>query len=129
LRELRRRRGEGFGYAVLDCARIQDGNEHTWTANIVMHVHTMLALIGNLSILAGISIMVMHTAHLPSMIVAMVMVAMMNMAMRGVRVCVDNEAGKCADRRGQGFADPGPDCEDKRNQPDQISTASACSLQ
>src|SRR5215510_13478122 len=100
LRWLRRQRGEGFRYAVLDCARIQDGDDHTGTANIVMDVHTMLALIGSLIVRSAVAVILMLTANLPAMIVAMVMVAMMSMAMLGVRVCVDNEAGECTARRG-----------------------------
>src|SRR5262245_56962922 len=124
LRGLRRWRGEGFGCAVLDCGRIQDGNEDTGTANIVMHVHTMLAVIGGLIVCSAVL-----TANLPPMIVAMVMVAMVNMAMFGMRVRVDNEAGKRPDRSDHSLADPRRDCEDKRKKPDQVSTASACSLQ
>ena len=129
MRGLRRWRGEGFGCAVLDCGRIQDGNEHTGTANIVMHVHTMLAVIGSLIVCSAAAVMLMLTANLPPMIVAMVMVAMVNMAMFGMHVRVDNGAGKRADRSDHSLADPRRDCENKRKKPDQVSTASACSLQ
>jgi hypothetical protein len=62
------------------------------------------------------------------MTVAMVMVAVMNMAMFGVRVSMDNEASERTNRSGRGLADPRRDCEHERNQPDQVSTALACSL-
>jgi len=93
-----------------------------------MYVHTMLALIGSLIVRSAVAVMLVLIANLSAVIVAMVMVAIMNMAMFGVRVRVDNEPGECTNRRGHGLADPWRDCEDKRKQPDQVSTASACSL-
>jgi len=80
----------------------------------------MLAVIGSLPVRGCVAVMLM--------IVAMVMMAVMNMAMLGVRVSVDNEASAGTDRSGLGPADPRRDCEHERNQPDQVSTASACSL-
>ena len=100
MRRQRGQRREGFGYAVLDCTRIQDGNDHTGTASIVMHVHMRLAVIGSRPIRSGIAFVLMHTAGLPSMIVAVLMVAIMNMARLGVRVGVNDEASECADRSG-----------------------------
>ena len=86
-------------------------------------------MIRSLIVRSAVAVMFMLIANLPGMIVAIVMVSMMNMAMFGVRVRVDNEASEYADRSGQGLADPWRDCEDKRKQPNQVGTASACSLQ
>jgi len=80
----------------------------------------MLAVIGSLPVRGCVAVMLM--------IVAMVMVAVVSMAMLGVRVSMDNEAGERTDRSAHGLADPRRDCEHERNQPDQVRTASACSL-
>jgi len=80
----------------------------------------MLAVIGSLPVRGCVAVMLM--------IVAMVMMAVMNMAMLVVRVSVDNEASEGTDRSGHGPADPRRDCEHERNQPHQVRTASACSL-
>ena len=94
-----------------------------------MHVHTMFAVIGCLCIVGGIAVMLMPTTGLPAMIVAVVMVAIMNMARPGMGVSVNNEASERADWSSQCLADPRRDCEDKRHQPHQVGIASGCSLQ
>ena len=100
MRGQRGQRREAFGYAVLDCARIQDGNDHTGTASIVMHVHMRLAVIGSRPVPGGIAFVLVYTAGLPSMIVAVMMVAVMNMARLSMRVGVNDEASERADRSG-----------------------------
>jgi hypothetical protein len=129
LRSLHGGRAERFGSTVLDCARIQDGNNQTGTANIVMHVHSMLAVIGCLGIFGGITVIMMLTADMPAMIVAVVMVAKVNMARLAMRVGVNDETRERADWSGQSLADSRRDCEDKRHQPHQVGIASDCSLQ
>jgi hypothetical protein len=63
-----------------------------------MHVHMRLAVIGSRPVRSGIAFVLMHTAGLPSMIMAVMMVAVMNMARLGMRVRVNDEAGERAHR-------------------------------
>ena len=65
-----------------------------------MHVHSMLAVIGCLPVVGGVAVRLMLTAGVPAMIVAVVMVAIMNMARIGMRVRVGDEANEGADRSG-----------------------------
>jgi hypothetical protein len=65
-----------------------------------MHVHMRLAVIGTRPVRGGIAFVLMHAAGLPSMIVAVMMVAVMNMARLGMRVGVHYEASERADRNG-----------------------------
>jgi hypothetical protein len=94
-----------------------------------MHVRSMLTVIGRLAVLADIAVMLMHTTSLTSMVVAVVMVAIMNMARLVMRVGVNDETSERADWSDQSPADPRRHSEDKRHQPHQVGIASGGSLQ
>lgn len=91
-----------------------------------MHVRSMLTVIGRLAVLAGIAVILMHSTSSTPMVVAVVMVAIMNVARLAIRVGVNDEPGERAGWSGQCLADPRRDCEDERNQPRQVATSSSC---